>query len=333
MQEEHLRPKRFAGIGRKVSLFFVTAMLGVIGVVLFVSYKQGAFVRHTTLHFYAADAFGISKGMAVKLFGLPVGNVSNMDIADRGVKVELSINSDYTPRLPKGSRARLVRDGYIGAANIQIVPNAEPARLAGSIAEGDEIEFIPARGVAELVDDFKNQLTPVINDLRKMFAEMNHPNSDFRKSIDGASAVLQQLPETNRELRRVLRDTDRTVLAVGRQAEATLASAARVSSQVEQQLPLIAGKLATTLDSLSDTSTQIRDATRKNGEALHEVLVQVPGLLRDGGDLVREGQDIVGAARNSWLIRDNIEARSIRMLPVDSYESTGGSGVSTQALR
>jgi hypothetical protein len=31
---------------------------------------------------------------------------------------------------------------------------------------------------------------------------------------------------------------------------------------------------------------------------------------------------VVGAARNSWLIRDNIEAKSMHSLPVDSFEST-----------
>ena len=32
--------------------------------------------------------------------------------------------------------------------------------------------------------------------------------------------------------------------------------------------------------------------------------------------------NVVGAARNSWLIRDNIEVKSQRSLPVDSFEST-----------
>jgi hypothetical protein len=95
-----------------------------------------------------------------------------------------------------------------------------------------------------------------------------------------------------------------------------------VSDQVERQVPVLAGKVASTLDNISETSTQIRDAARKNGDALHEVLVQMPGLVRDGGDLVRDGQDVVGAARNSWLIRDNIEAKSMHSLPVDSFEST-----------
>ena len=322
MQEELARPRRFVGIGRKVSVFLVTAVLGVIAVILLVGYKQGVFVRHTRIYFHAADAFGINKGTSVRLFGLPVGSVSDLDISDRGVKVELSIITDYTPRVPKTSRARLLREGYIGAATIQLVPGGEPGHAMQPVVEGDEIEYVPARGVAEMVDDFKTQLTPVINDMRKMIVEMNQPNSDFRKSLAGANAVLQQLPETNREIRQAMHDADAAVVAVGRQAETTLGSIGRVSAHLEQQLPVLSGKLAATLDTLSETSEQIRDTTRKNGEALHEALVQVPGLLRDGSELVRDGQEVVGAARNSWLIRDNVEVRSMRSLPVDSFEST-----------
>ena len=316
--QEDARPRRFIGIGRKVSLFLVTAVLGVIGVILLVGYKQGVFVRHTKVYFHAADAFGINKGTSVRLFGLPVGSVSDLDISDRGVKVEMSLISDYTPRIPKTSRARLIREGYVGAATIQLVPGGEAGQVPQPVAEGDEIEYVAARGVAEMIDDFKTQLTPVINDLRKVLVELNQPNSDFRKAMAGASAVLQQLPETNRETREVLKDTD----AMIRRADTTFTSLGRVSDQLERQVPALAGKVSSTLDNISETSTQIRDAARKNGDALHEVLVQMPGLVRDGGDLVRDGQDVVGAARNSWLIRDNIEAKSMRSLPVDSFEST-----------
>jgi ABC-type transporter Mla subunit MlaD len=166
--------------------------------------------------------------------------------------------------------------------------------------------------------------------MRRMIAELNQPNGDFRKSVSGASTVLQQLPETNREMRQMLRDTDGAVLAVGRRAEAALGSLERVSTHLERQLPVLTEKFATTLDALSATSAQIRDTTRENGAALHEALVQVPGLLRDGSDLVKEGQEVVGAARNSWLLRDMIEVKSMRNLRVDSFESTAPSGAGAQ---
>src|SRR5262245_1644746 len=239
MQEEHVRPKRFAGIGRKVSSFLISAVLGVVGVILVIGYKQGIFVRHTTVYFHAADAFGINKGTSVRLFGIPVGNVSNLDISDRGVRVELSLISDYAPRIPKTSRARLVREGYVGAATIQLVPGGEAGRAPQPIANGDEIEYVPARGVAELVDEFKTELTPVINELRRVLVDLNQPNSEFRKSMAGASAVLQQLPETNRETRKMLQDTDNMI----RQAETTFASLGRVSGELERDVPRLSGKI------------------------------------------------------------------------------------------
>src|SRR3990172_12213265 len=132
MQDDYTTPRRFAGIEKRVNLFLIAAVLVLLGAVALISYKQGAFVRHTSIYFYAADIFGINKGMAVKLFGLPVGSVKTMLISDRGVKVELSIVSDYLAHVPKGSQARLLREGYIGAANIQIIPNADPLRGAGA---------------------------------------------------------------------------------------------------------------------------------------------------------------------------------------------------------
>ena len=324
MQDQQVLPRRFPGIRRQISLFLVVALCGLVGAVLLVAYKQGAFVRQTTIYFYADDVIGINKGMTVRLFGLPVGSVKSLEITGRGVQVELSIISDYVPRVTKGSHARLTREGYIGAASILLVPGSDPKGSREPLAEGDVIGYVANRGVAELVDDIKSQLTPVVNELRRMMVELNRPDGDLRKSLQAASTVLQELPQTNREIRQLLRDTDRTVLAVGGKAEAALAATARVGTQVEKDLPELSRKLGTALDSIAEAASEMRTATRKNGEALHQVLSQTPALMRDGGQLLRDGQDVVSAAKNSWLIRDYVEPAAMRTLPMDSFESYGG---------
>jgi ABC-type transporter Mla subunit MlaD len=321
MQAQQALPKRFPGIRRRISLFLVTALCGLVGAVLLVAYKQGAFVRQTSIFFYADDVIGINKGMTVRLFGLPVGSVKSLEITVRGVQVELSVISEYVPRLTKGSHARLTREGYIGAASLLLVPGSDAKGSREPLSEGDVIGYLPNRGVAELVDDIKNQLAPVVGELRRMIAELNRPEGDFRKSLQGASTVLQQLPETNRELRQLMRDADQTVLAVGRRAEAALVVTERLGAQAEKELPALSGKLGTALDSIADAATEVRAATRKNGEALHSVLSQTPALMRDGGQLMRDGQEVVSAAKNSWLIRDYVEPAAMRTLPMDSFEA------------
>src|SRR5450759_432351 len=337
MQVEYATPRRFAGIKKTVNLFLIVAVLVLLGVVGLIGYKQGVFVRHTPIYFYAADVFGINKGMAFKLFGPPVGSVKTMLLSDRGVKVELSIVSDYLAHMPKGSRARLLREGYIGATNIQIVPSPDPLRGAEPIVAGEVIEFLPNRGVAELIDEFKIQVTPVLAQLHRTLEAINRPESDFRKSSSAARVLLEQLPETNQEARKVLRDVDRSVLAVTPDMQASFAAAARLGAQAEQQLPAISGKLATALDSFAEAAEQVREQTRRNGEVLNEALKQVPALMREGGnlardggdlvreggDLVRDGQEILGAARNVWPLSSAIETRTMRTLSVDSFESAG----------
>ena len=314
MQEQQAIPRRFPRIRRRISLFLATALLGLVGAVLLVAYKQGAFVRQTPIFFYAEDVIGINKGMTVRLFGLPVGSVRHLEITPRGVRVELSIVSEHVPRLTKGTHARLTREGYIGAASLLLLPGGEAKEARAPLAAGDVIDYLPNRGVAELVDDIKNQLAPVVGELRGMMAELNRPEGDFRRSLQGASVVLQQLPETNRELRQLLRDADRTVIAVGGRAEAALGAA-------ERELPEMSRSLGATLQAVAEAATEIRSTTRKNGEALHQVLLQTPALVRDGAQLVRDGQDVVGAAKNSWLIRDYVEPAAMRTLPLDSFEA------------
>ena len=324
MPDTQVLPRRFPGVRRQISLFLVIAVCALIGAVLLVAYKQGAFVRHTKIYFFAEDVFGINKGMSVRLFGLPVGDVKNLEITDRGVRVELSIISEYAPRLTKGASARLTREGYIGAANIQLLPGADPKGSREPVGDGDVIGYVPARGVPELVEDIRAQLAPVVAELRRTLAELNRPDGDFRKSFASASALLQELPETNRDLRRFLRDADRTVLAVGGRADAALASTERLTAQAANELPALTRKLGAALDSVGEAAAEIRAVTRKNGEALHQVLVQTPALVRDGGQLLYDSQEVIGAAKNSWLIRDNLEPPAMRTLPMDSFESSGG---------
>ena len=317
-----IAPKRFRGIRKQVSAFLLTALLGFAGLVGLVAYKQGLFQQHTQIYFHAPDATGINKGMAVRLHGVPVGAVKDVELVDRGVRVRLGINSHYIPQLPRGAQARLTREGYVGAGSIQILPGTA-ATDRTPVAEGDEIRFIAQKGMADMLDEVRQQMTPAFQELRRAATEMADPNSDFRRSVSAMRELIEELPGATKELRQLLRDTDRTMLAVGRQAESTLSIISRVGTQTEQQLPILAGKLATTLDSLDATSKQVRETTRTNGEALRELLTQAPELMRGSGELVRDTQELTTAARRTWLLRDYIEPSEMRTLPVDSFESFG----------
>jgi ABC-type transporter Mla subunit MlaD len=315
-------PRRFRGIRRQVNMFLLTAFVGFAGVIALVAYKQGLFVQHTTIYFHAPDATGIHKGMPVRLHGVPVGAVKEVEFAERGVRVHLGIKSDFIPRLPRGAQARLVREGYVGAASIQILPGTA-ATDRTPVAQGDEIRFVAQKGMAEMLDEVRQQMTPALQELRRAASEMADPDGDFRRSVTALRRTIDEVPGATKELRQLLRDTDRAMLAVSRQAEETLSVVHRIGLQTEQHLPMLAGKLGTTLDSLNTTAIQVRETTRSNGEALRELLVQAPEIVRGSGELVRDTRELTTAARRTWLLRDYVEPSEMRTLPVDSFESFG----------
>jgi len=327
MSQKQIAMGRFRGIRRQVSVFLLTALLGFAALVTLVAYKQGMFVPHTDIYFHAPDATGINKGMAVRLHGVPVGTVREVELVERGVRVRLGINNDYIPRLPRSAQARITREGYVGVASIQIVTTGADRT---PVAEGEEIRFIAQKGMADMLDEVRAQMTPAFQELRRAAAEMGDPSSDFRKSVTALRVLIEELPQANRDLRQLLRTTDRTMNALGKQAESvgvqaelTLDTLARLGSQSEQQMPMLTEKLANTLDSLNATALQVQETTKVNGDALRELLTQAPELMRGSSELVRDSQEIAGAARRSWLLRDYIEPSEMRTLPVDSFESFG----------
>ena len=323
-------PRRFRGIRRQVSVFLLTAIFGFVGVAGLVAWKQGMFVQQTSIYFHARDATGISKGMPVRLHGVPVGAVKEISLAEfGGVRVRLGINSDYIPKLPRNSLARLAREGYVGASSIQILTGSASGDRS-PIRDGEEIRFAAQKGLNDMLDEVRAQMTPAFQELRRVAEELGDPDSDFRRSVASMRELLEELPPATRELRAVLRSTDRTMTtlgrqaeSVGRQAEATLGSFARLSEQTERDLPVLAGKLSTTLDSLNATATQVRETTRTNGDALRELLGQAPEVMRGSGELVRESQELAAAARRTWFLRDYVDPVEMRTLPVDSFESFG----------
>jgi len=315
-------PRRFRGIRKQVNLFLLTALIGFAGVTGLVAYKQGMFVQHTNIFFHAPDATGINKGMAVRLHGVPVGAVKEIELVDRGVRVRLGINSSHIPQFPRGAQARLTREGYVGAASIQVLPGTA-ATDRTPVAEGDEIRFIAQKGMADMLDEVRQQMTPAFQELRRAAAEMADPDSDFRRSVSAMRELIEELPGATRELRQLVRNADRTMITLGRRAEDTLNIFTRLGTQTEQQLPMLSGKLAGTLDALDATAAQVRETTRTNGEALRELLTQTPELVRGSGELMRDTQELTTAARRTWLLRDYIEPSQMRTLPVDSFESFG----------
>ena len=305
-----LPPGRFARLLLKVNVFLLIALALVAAFMALVAYKQGWFVRQSPLHFITPNALGITKGMPVKLHGFTIGSVSELKLGEQGVDVKLSIVSEYLRRIPQGSRARHAREsGVIGTAVIDIIPGPGPQR----VAEGALIDFEPARGLSEIIDDFRRQAVPAFNEIKQAMTQLGRSGQDITQILAALRTEVDQLPETHSAVRKLLSEATRATSELNQQAGSTLAATERVANSLERTMP----KIAASIDSVDAAATQLR----RTGEEAQATLKSARPMLDHGEVAAREAGDVLSAAKRIWPLSDSFKDSSDGMLPIDSFDA------------
>jgi len=311
-----LPPGRFTRLVLKVNVFLLIALALGAAFMGLVAYKQGWFVRQSPLPFVTLNALGITKGMPVKLHGFTIGQVSELKLAEAGVDVQLSIVSQYLRRIPQGSYARHAREaGVIGTAVIDIVPGQGTMPLA----EGSVIRFEPARGIAEIIDEFRRQAVPAFNEVKQAMSQVGRSGEDLTAILAALRAEVAQLPATHRAVRKLVEEATKTTTELNQQAGATLAATERVAHGVERALPALSEKLTHSIDSIDAAALQLK----RTGEEAQATLRSARPLLDHGEVAAREAGDVLSAAKRVWPLSDTFKETTDGMLPIDSFEAQG----------
>ncbi len=311
-----LPPGRFSGLLLKVNAFLAIALLMVAAFMGLVAYKQGWFVRQTMIHFVTPNALGINKGMPVKLHGFTVGSVSEMQLASGGVDVRLSLATEYLMRIPQDSHARHAREaGVIGASVIDIVPGKDERALA----EGAQISFEPARGISEIIDDFRRQAIPAFNEVKQAMTQVGRSGQDITEILASLRVEVEHLPATHRAVRKLVEEAAQTTAELGRQTGSTLQAVERVAGTMERAIPALSEKLTSGIESIDAAATQLK----KTGEEAQLTLKSARPLLDHSETAAREAGDVLTAAKRIWPLSDSFKESSDGMLPIDSFEAQG----------
>jgi phospholipid/cholesterol/gamma-HCH transport system substrate-binding protein len=307
---------RFSGIVAKVNAFLLIAFILVAAFLGLVAYKQGWFVHQSPVHFVTGNALGINKGMPVKLHGFTIGSVNDMELALGGVDVRLVIGSEYLARIPQDSRARHAREsGVIGASVIDIVPGKSQV----AIAEGAQISFEPARGINEIIDDFRRQAIPAFNEVKAAMTQVGRSGEDVTEILENLRKEVAQIPATHRAIRQLIEEASHATADLGQQAGATLKAVEKVSTTVDQTIPAVSEKLVSSIQAIDAAAVQLK----KTGEEAQLALRSARPLMEHSEVAAREAGDVLGAAKRVWPLSDSFKETSDGMLPIDSFEAEG----------
>lgn len=311
-----LPARRFAGMVAKVNAFLLIAFLLVTAFLGLVAYKQGWFVHQSPIHFLTANALGISKGMPVKLHGFTIGSVNDMELKQGGVDVRLLIGSEYLSHIPQDSKAKHAREsGLIGASVIDILPG----KAERPIEEGAQISFEPARGINDIIDDFRRQAIPAFNEVKNAMMHVGQTGEDVTQMLASLRKEVEQLPATHRAIRKLVEEATQATSELSKQATVTLHSVEKVSNTVDRTIPEVSEKLVSSLQSINAAAVQ----ARKTGEEVQLTLRAARPLVEHSEVAAREAGDVLGAAKRVWPLSDSFKETSDGLLPIDSFEAEG----------
>lgn len=289
-------------------------MWGAIAVLTVVSgliaVRQDYFVRNTAIYFFAPNAQGLSKGMAVKFIGFKVGSVQEISMQPNAtVKVKLSLDNDYVRLIGQDAKARLMKEALVGESVVEIIPGEQQVR---QVTQNSVLVFERGQDAGSLAENLAGQLQPILADVKQITTSVNNPRGDVQQILKNLNQVTDGLRETVGQFNTLAQSGNQKMDGMYVKVDRALD---RVNSSLEtldKAIPKLVNKADSTLDNVQSATVDIKRMTTDSSD-------QIPALVRNTNALVQDGQETLKGVQKSWLLNDLFPKPEETTLPVDGY--------------
>jgi len=224
---------RFKGLEKKIGFFVIIALLGIVLTVVAVGIQQDVFSPKTRLFIITDSGNEISEGMAVKLRGFNIGKVEKLELTDDArVKVTLSILRSHMQWVKSDSKARLLKEGVIGANIIEITLGSEKEK---PLEHNAVIAFERERGLGQVVDQLYAEVIPLIEDLKRVARRADTLLAGLPATQQKLDMALTSATKNFENLEKV---TASDLPAMTKRGRETLDSAKKVVDSVSRTWPI-----------------------------------------------------------------------------------------------
>ncbi|HYA49225.1 MAG TPA: MlaD family protein [Burkholderiales bacterium] len=267
----------------KIGIFFTGALI-VLAVFIFVVGNLSNLFRRPGYPIYIRyeSSLGLDKTAAVKMAGIKIGYVKDIQLEGRRSKVILSIYPKY--KIPRGSKAIQSVQGLLGEKYVDVQPSIEDEYLR----PGDELVPGPSSGL--------DQLTPMLNALGNDLQQVarNLREMTGKETRDNFAEAIKNLSELTGEVERLVAENR------GRVTQ-TLTSASDTARSLDERVKDLAQNANATLGEiqrlLQENRGDIRDSVTKLKDVLSKIEESVT-LLNKTLDKIQKGEGSVGKLVN-----------------------------------
>lgn len=293
-----------------VGFVLFLATMVVVGALFWVGSDQGLFSRRYSYEVLVPSTNGLMKGAPVKLSGVPVGVVRDIEFADdlsaSTVKLTLAIESDVAPRIREDSVAWLQTEGLLGDYSVHISLGTIDK---DALPPYSQIPFKSRPPFADLVGVeltqqtavLMNQMVSILRDLQEgqgvLGRLLNDP--ELYKTLSG---IISSVEQFGRELQDISVGVNEMVNKV--KSERGLLGKVLFSSDYEQKIARSLDDASSLIEALNGMAETVRRGEGSLGKALAD-----DRLYRESLAAVEE---LASAARSVTGVLENAQAeRSI----------------------
>ena len=304
----------FKNLHLKVGLFVVTVLVLALAFLVYVLHARGFFEQRMQLQLAAASADGIVPGMPLTFSGMPIGQVTSVNLNEAGgIVIKAEISQSGAKWLRTDSIFSLDKP-LVGGAKIKVSsPNLSSARMPDQATVLLQVSD-PAQEIPALIERAKNILANVEHITRRD-GELNSTLANTKtitgrmsgkygvlegvlgseenarpvvNSLKNLESLTARLNEVSAKVDAMLVKTDRWLFAedgVSEQSKAAL-------SQVRAMLVEAQGSLKRVdelLKNAVDISASVKDGTQ-----------DLAKLRADVDDSVRKANDLLNDINRMW---------------------------------
>lgn len=280
--------------------------------------------RH--IDFAAPSSEGLAPGISIRLSGFRIGKVRSITLTAPGhVRVEGIVYEKYAGYLDAETTAILRSENLISDRFIELSPGGDAHE--NPLNWKQPLSLASEPGIGAIVDAFREELSPVIEEIAGITRYLNDPEGDLKSSIANIHSLTTTL---NEETTPVLANANTAIARIDEiiatfqnpegSLQRSLASIEVLTATLDTRITPLINEFETTATTATHTFTEFDvaataatemfenlDAAIKHIQSiLDEAGPEIPVIVRKSRDTIDKADDVVGSVRSMWPLRNAI---------------------------
>ena len=261
----------------KVGIFLFLAILSVLYLTFQVKTLSDFKKKGYPLYAYINDASGLEKEAQVKLRGVKIGKVEDLELDGNVVKLKLLIKNNV--KIPIGSKITLAQDSMLGSKYVKIIPSNNTIFYSKN-------EIIKKYLTATSLNDLMNNVNSAVDDIKVLIGKLNRTIDN--KSINNFHQILANINTASVDLKNVLKTANTKLPVVMDNANKLILTYNDIGVKIDKKIPSILHKADTLLAKFNKTGDILNTKLPSTIDEYKNLAVTANNILKDNNTSIKD---------------------------------------------